>query len=105
MNGMITFYSNGLKIKILGLALLHRKILITVWLQQAFMFYKILCWPGFGLKTGQLLAFSEFTLVHLIFDFYFLYLAQNDKSERATGKMASNRHSSLLLNTPPPSGN
>lgn len=71
MNGMITFYLNGLKIKILGLALLHRKTLITLWLQQVFMFYKILCWPGFGLKAGQLLAFSEFILVHLIFDMIF----------------------------------
>lgn len=68
MNGTTPFYLNGLKIKILSFCAAKLKPLVTVRLQQVFMFYRALCWPGFGPEAGQLLAFSEFILVHLIFD-------------------------------------
>lgn len=61
--------------KIWGLALLHRKPLLSVWLQQAFTLYMILCLPGVKSKAGQLLVFTK-----LLFPFYiwllYLYVAE-----------------------------
>lgn len=60
MNGTTPFYLNGLKIKILSFCAAKLKPLVTVRLQQVFMFYRALCWPGFGPEAGQLLAFSVY---------------------------------------------